>query len=169
MRLFQSIKTRLKALHAGAGQFLISTTTSLPHLRPVLKSRLSEVERALMTWINRNHFLMSMIDQHDQHVMEATFNPDGVWVNVYLATDNPSKGCRQITPSSEGVFAFHQKEWKGAIGATYAPFVSPVNETIYTQESPLFSFHADYEGNWRDYIGVDLLDFFTVKPLKETA
>lgn len=96
---------------------------------------------SFLRWVNRNRPLLSLIDCNRQYVLKVAMHHGTIRVNGYLASEDETATLARCQ-KEDGIYLFYQKGWEDAIGAKYAPFMTPVaenKERIYYDPRPVFS------------------------------
>lgn len=162
LSILQRLKVGFRAVVHGSRPYLIRTTTTLPNFRAIGPSE-DRIALNLLKWINRNMYLLGLISTDRQHCFQASFDEKGVRVNCYLTSTDGSG--RWLNPPKFGLFSYFQKEWFGAMGARYAPFMTPIregDEPILVESDPLFSFYYPFDSEWEKELSLEDISFRTV-------
>lgn len=145
----ERLKVHLKALSNGAWRYLKLPTNFDLEGEWDLSNDPEGTVIHLLKWINRNRLMLDLISLKRRHLLKVAVSGNEIYVNCYVV-DERLRATASPEPNETGVYLFYQKDWEDAIGASYAPFMTPIKEKGYVyphHPKPLFSFKADLSEN----------------------
>lgn len=159
MSTLRFLKIWLMALFKGSIRYVRPPTSELPDYRlsPLNHDRFIV---DLLKWVNRNRYLLALINTKHRHALHVCLTRNAVMVNVYrTVTSDVFVACsRLMTYPIGGDFNFVQCEWKNGMGANYAPYMQPIRtdaDTLEVEPKPLFTFRAPLSQEWKNILDVN--------------